>query len=123
MRSREAFAYSRSTGYFCSGCSGSLAPVTGTTFFSNVLTAKRLTLLRDLVPSAVDIAVLMNPTNANADTDRDELQTAARAPGLLLKLLPASNEKEIDAAFAAMAQDRPAALFVVADAYFFGRSE
>jgi ABC-type uncharacterized transport system substrate-binding protein len=96
--------------------------VTGTTFFSNVLTAKRLTLLRDLVPSAVDIAVLINPTNANADTDRDELQTAARAPGLRLKLLPASNEQEIDAAFTAMAQIRPAALFVAADAYFFSRS-
>src|SRR5215471_14692624 len=53
--------------------------VTGTTFFSNVLTAKRLTLLRDLVPSAVDVAALINPTNANVDTDRGELQTAARA--------------------------------------------
>ena len=97
--------------------------VTGTTFFSNVLTAKRLTLLRDLMPSAVDVAVLINPTNANADTDRDELQAAAQAPGLRLKLLPATNEKEIDAAFAAMAQDRPAALFVAADAYFFSRSD
>jgi putative tryptophan/tyrosine transport system substrate-binding protein len=97
--------------------------VTGTTFFSNVLTAKRLTLLRDLVPSAVDIAVLINPSNANADTDRGELQTAARAPGLRLKLLPASSEQEIDAAFAAMAQNRPAALFVAADAYFFSRSQ
>jgi putative tryptophan/tyrosine transport system substrate-binding protein len=91
--------------------------VTGTTFFSNVLTAKRLTLLRDLVPSAVNIAILINPTNANADTDRGELQTAARAPGLQLKLLPASNEQDIDAAFAAMAQNRPAALFVAADAF------
>src|SRR5262249_24056701 len=96
--------------------------VTGTTFFSNVLTAKRLTLLRDLVPNAVDIAVLNNPTNANADSDRDELKTAARGADLRLKLLPASNEKEIDTAFAAMAQNRPAALFVVADAYFFSRS-
>ena len=43
--------------------------VTGITFFSNVLTAKRLTLLRDLVPSAVNVAVLINPSNANADTD------------------------------------------------------
>src|SRR5215831_13017640 len=97
--------------------------VTGTTFFSNVLTAKRLTLLHDLVPSAVDIAVLINPTNANADTDRAELRMAARAPDLRLKLLPASNEQEIDAVFAAMAQNRPAALFVAADAYFFGRSD
>jgi ABC-type uncharacterized transport system substrate-binding protein len=75
-----------------------------------VLTAKRLTLLHDLVPSAVDIAVLINPTNANADTDRGELQMAARAPSLRLKLLPASNEQEIDAVFAAMAQNRPAGL-------------
>src|SRR5215475_2613234 len=97
--------------------------VTGTTFFSNVLTAKRLTLLRDLVPSAMDVAALLNPTNANVDTDRGELQTAARAPGLRLKLLSASNDQEIDAAFAAMAQNRPAALFVAADAYFFSRSD
>jgi len=97
--------------------------VTGTTFFSNVLTAKRLTLLRDLVPSAMDVAALLNPTNANVDTDRGELQTAARAPGLRLKLLSASNDQEIDAAFAAMAQNRPAALFIAADAYFFGRSD
>jgi putative tryptophan/tyrosine transport system substrate-binding protein len=97
--------------------------VTGTTFFSNVLTAKRLTLLHDLVPSAVNVAVLINPSNANADTDRGELQTAARAAGLRLKLLPASNDQEIDAAFAAMAQDRPAALFVAADAYLFSRSD
>src|SRR5215468_3373407 len=58
--------------------------VTGTTFFSNVLTAKRLTLMRDLVPSAVDIAVLINPTNANVDTDRDQaprVHHAARRRG------------------------------------------
>src|SRR5262245_55139255 len=97
--------------------------VTGTTFFSNVLTAKRLTLLRDLVPSEMDVAALINPTNANVDTDRGELQTAARPPGLRLKLLSASNDQEIDAAFAAMAQNRPAALFVAADAYFFSRSD
>src|SRR5262245_43801782 len=58
--------------------------VTGTTFFSNVLTAKRLTLLHDLVPSAVDVAVLINPANANADSDRSELQAAARILGLRL---------------------------------------
>jgi putative ABC transport system substrate-binding protein len=96
--------------------------VTGTTFFSNVLTAKRLTLLRDLVPSAVDIAVLINPSNANADTDRGELQTAARAPGLRLKLLPASSEQEIDAAFAALARERAEALFIAGDALFTSRA-
>jgi len=93
--------------------------VTGTTFFSNVLTAKRLTLLRDLVPSAVEVAVLINPANANADSDRSELQAAARILGLRLQLLPATNEQEIEKAFATMAQNRPAAFFLAADAYFF----
>ena len=97
--------------------------VTGITFFSNVITAKRLELLRDFVPDAVDIAVLINPNNANADTDAAELQTAARALGLRLQVLSATSEREIDAAFAAMAQNRPAAIFVVADANLFSHRD
>src|SRR5215510_1923411 len=68
--------------------------VTGVTFFSNVLAAKRLTLLRDLMPSAATIALLMNPTNANADIDLEELQAAARTLGLQLQLLRATSERE-----------------------------
>src|SRR6516165_10534273 len=97
--------------------------VTGVTFFSNVLAAKRLTLLRDLMPSAATIAVLMNPTNANADIDLEELQAAARTLGLQLQLLRATSEREIDAAFAAMAQNPPGALFVAADAYLTSRRD
>jgi putative ABC transport system substrate-binding protein len=97
--------------------------VTGVTFFSNVLAAKRLTLLRDLMPSAATIAVLMNPTNANADIDLEELQATARALGLQLQLLRATNEREIGAAFAAMAQNPPGALFVAADAYLTSRRD
>ena len=52
-----------------------------------------------------------------------QIATNCRTPGLQLTLLPASNEKEINAAFAAMAENRPAALFVAADAYFFSRSD
>jgi ABC-type uncharacterized transport system substrate-binding protein len=95
--------------------------VTGVTFFSNVLAAKRLTLLRDLVPSATALAVLMNPDNANAELDLEELQTAARALGVQLQLLRATNEREIDAAFAAMTANPPRALFVAADAYLTSR--
>jgi putative ABC transport system substrate-binding protein len=95
--------------------------VTGVTFFSNVLAAKRLSLLHDLVPGAATIAVLMNPTNANAEMDLTELQTAARALGLQLQLLRATNEREIDAAFADMAQNPSRALFVAADAYLTSR--
>jgi ABC-type uncharacterized transport system substrate-binding protein len=84
--------------------------VTGVTFFSNVLAAKRLMLLRDLMPSAAAIAVLMNPTNANANIDLDESQAAARALGLQLQLLQATNEREIEAAFSAMGQNPSGAL-------------
>src|SRR6516165_10339468 len=97
--------------------------VTGVTFFSNVLAAKRLTLLRDLMPSTATIAVLMNPTNANAVIDLEESQSAARALGLQLQLLRATNEREIHAAFAAMVQNPPGALFVAADAYFTSRRD
>jgi putative ABC transport system substrate-binding protein len=97
--------------------------VTGVMFFSNVLAAKRLTLLRDLMPSVATIAVLMNPTNANADIDLEELQGAARTLGLQLQLLQATSEREIDAAFAAMAQNPPGALFVAADAYLTSRRD
>jgi putative tryptophan/tyrosine transport system substrate-binding protein len=97
--------------------------VTGVTFFSNVLAAKRLTLLRDLMPSAAAIAVLMNPTNANANIDLDESQAAARALGLQLQLLQATNEREIEAAFSAMGQNPPGALFVAADAYLTSRRD
>jgi putative ABC transport system substrate-binding protein len=91
--------------------------VTGVTIFSNSLAAKRLSLLRDLMASAATIGVLMNPTNANADIDLEELQAAARALDLRLQLLRATNEREINVAFGTMAQNPPGALFVSADAY------
>ena len=99
------------------------ANVTGVTFFSNMLAAKRLTLLHDLVPSAATIAVLMNPTNANADLDLDDTRTTARALGLQLQLARATNEREIDAAFAAMDQNPPGAIFIAADAYLTSRRD
>jgi len=67
-----------------------------------------VTLLRDLVPSATALAVLMNPDNANAELDLEELQTAARALDVQLQLLRATNDREIDAAFAAMTANRRA---------------
>jgi putative ABC transport system substrate-binding protein len=97
--------------------------VTGITFFSNVLAAKRLALLRDLVPSTMAITVLMNPTNANAELELDEMQMAASTLGLQLQFLRATNEREIDAAFASMAQARPNAIFIAADAYFTSRRD
>src|SRR5262249_16341523 len=60
---------------------------------------------------------------ANAVIDLEESQSAARALGLQLQLLRATNEREIDAAFAAMAQNPPGALFVAADAYLTSRRD
>jgi ABC-type uncharacterized transport system substrate-binding protein len=86
------------------------------------LTAKRLGLLRELVPGAARVAVLVNPTVAMVarDTARDA-EVAARAMGLQIQVLNASSSREIDAAFVALAHERPDALFVDGDAFFNSR--
>lgn len=74
--------------------------ITGATFFSNLLSAKRLDLFHRLVPNAAVIAVLLNPKNANVELERTQTEEAARALGLQLVLLQATNEREIDEAVA-----------------------
>ena len=91
-------------------------------FFRPELVAKRLGLLHELVPKAVRIAVLVNPANAPAaETTLREVQEAARALGLQIQILNASTSREIDAAFATLARERPDALFVAADPFFTSR--
>ncbi len=86
------------------------------------MVAKRLGLLHDLVPKAVRVAVLFNPANATvAETTLRGVQEAAPAIGLQIQILNASTSAEIDAAFAALARERPDALFVAPDAFFAGR--
>jgi putative ABC transport system substrate-binding protein len=94
--------------------------VTGVTFFNNLLTAKRLELLHEVVPNA-SIALLVNPNNANAELELNEAETAARTLGLQLIVVRASNEREIDAAFAMLVRQRPVALMVAGDAYLNSR--
>jgi putative ABC transport system substrate-binding protein len=95
---------------------------TGVNFFSVEVTAKRLALLHELVPKAVRIAVLFNPTNtASIDTALREIQEAAQAIGLQLQVLNASTSSEIEAAFAALVRERADALFVAADVFFVSR--
>ena len=87
--------------------------LTGINFFSDELTAKRLELLRELVPAATRVAVLVNPANAaNAESTLRDVEAAARAMGLQIQVLNASTSREIDAAFATFARERPDALFV-----------
>jgi putative tryptophan/tyrosine transport system substrate-binding protein len=96
--------------------------LTGINFFSTELTAKRLELLRELVPGAARVAVLVNPTNImNTETTLRDVAPAARAIGLEIQVLNASTSREIDAAFARFVQDRPDALFVGQDVFFVNR--
>ncbi len=96
--------------------------LTGVNFLSTELTAKRLELLRELVPGAARVAVLVNPANAMraAVTVRD-LQTAGGAMGLQIQVLNASSSQEINAAFATFVRERPDAVFVGTDAFFTSR--
>ena len=95
--------------------------LTGVNFFNAELNAKRLELLHELVPAAVRVAVLNNPNNpAAASTDRD-LEGAARAMGLQIQLHQATSIREIDAAFATLARERPDAIYVAGDSLFVSR--
>ena len=87
--------------------------LTGTNFFSVELGAKRLELLRELVPAAARIAVLVNPANpANAKSTIQDVGTAVRAMGSQIQVLHASSSRDIDAAFASLAHERSDALYV-----------
>jgi putative tryptophan/tyrosine transport system substrate-binding protein len=96
--------------------------LTGVNLFSGELTAKRLELLREMVPQAARIAVLVNPAFApDTETTLRDVQSAARAMGLQIQVLNASTSREIDAAFATFAHERPDAVFVGIDVFFNGR--
>jgi putative ABC transport system substrate-binding protein len=95
--------------------------LTGINFFNTELTAKRLELLREVVPKATRMAALINPANPNAESTVRDLEAAARAMGLQIQVLNASTSREIDAAFATIAHERPDALFVSGDPFFNSR--
>jgi putative ABC transport system substrate-binding protein len=96
--------------------------LTGINFFNIELVAKRLELLRELIPGASRVAVLVNPTNpASSEQSRRNAETAARAMGLQIQILNASTSREIDAAFAAFVRERVDALFVSPDGFFNSR--
>jgi ABC-type uncharacterized transport system substrate-binding protein len=95
---------------------------TGINIFNVEVAAKRLGLLRELVPQAARIAVLVNPANvSSAESTLRYIPEAARAIGLQSQVLKASSSDEIDAAFAALAREPADALFVAPDAFFTSR--
>jgi len=96
--------------------------LTGINFLSGELTAKRLIFLRELVPAATRVAVLVNPANAtNVEIMLRDVEPAARAIGLQIQILKAGTSHEIEAAFATIVRERPDALFVGNDPFFSSR--
>ena len=96
---------------------------TGINFLSLEVDAKRLGLMRELVPKATRFAVLVNPANATPTQSTSKaLEEAARALGLDAAFFNASTPGEIDAAFAAFGRERADALFIAGDAFFASRS-
>jgi putative ABC transport system substrate-binding protein len=96
--------------------------LTGINVFAVELVAKRLQLLRELVPAIARVAVLVDPTNTtNARTTLEEAESAARAMGLQIQVLNARNGREIGAAFAPFERERPDALFVTTGPLFTSR--
>jgi putative ABC transport system substrate-binding protein len=91
--------------------------ITGVTFFSNLLTAKRIELLHDIVPNITVVGLLLNPRNANSELELNEAQAAARALGLQLVVFRAATEKELEDAFAGLARQRASALLIAGDAF------
>jgi putative ABC transport system substrate-binding protein len=94
--------------------------VTGVSWFSGELVAKRLGLLHEVAPNAAVIGLIENPEDPEAEP-RPTAQEAARALGLRLLVLQADSESEIDAAFATLAQQQVGALVVGAGPFFLSR--
>jgi putative tryptophan/tyrosine transport system substrate-binding protein len=96
--------------------------LTGINFLTSELVAKRLELLRELVPAATRVAVLVNPANSTStETTLRDVETAARAMGLQIQVLNASTSQEINVAFATLVRERPDALFVGLDPFLTSR--
>jgi len=95
--------------------------LTGINLFTGELSAKRLEILREMVPGATHVAVLVNPTNPSMETTVRDVEAAARATGLQVQVFNASTSREIDAAFARFGRERPDAVFVSLDTFFNSR--
>jgi len=94
--------------------------LTGVTLFMATLTPKRLEFLSEVAPTAA-LAIVINPRNPNAESEANNAQAAAQQLGRELRVLKASNEGEIDAVFASIAEQPGSAVMIATDPYFFAR--
>ena len=97
--------------------------ITGVTSLNVQVTPKRLEILREAVPVASVIAILLNPTSPTAESQLRNLQTAAGALGVRLHILHASSERDFDAVSATLSQLQPGGLLVSSDTFFATHSE
>jgi putative ABC transport system substrate-binding protein len=97
--------------------------LTGVTQFTTSLEPKRFQLLTELVPQAAVIAMIVNPDRPASEAQFSEVEAAARADGRQLLRLAARSERDIEAAFIELVQQRAGALLVASDAFFFTRRE
>jgi putative ABC transport system substrate-binding protein len=96
--------------------------LTGIGFLTTELAAKRLELLRELLPKAARVAILVNPASADqTEATLREVEPAARTMGLQIQVFNANTSREIGAAFESMERERPDALFVGPDPFFAAR--
>jgi ABC-type uncharacterized transport system substrate-binding protein len=96
---------------------------TGMSLFTDLLAAKQLELIRELVPKATVVGMLVNPNTPSTELHLRQAQDGAHKLGLTLQILEASTESGLDAAFATVAQQRIGAVFVGADTLFNTRRE
>jgi len=97
--------------------------ITGVTLITSELGAKRLGLLRELVPSAALIAVLLNPTSSASQQQSRDIEAAAGAIGQRIVMLSASNDRELETAFATLKQAQAGALVIMPDPFFTTQRE
>lgn len=95
--------------------------MTGINFLSAELVAKRLEILREMVPASTRLAVLVNPAGPTPEITLRDVEPAARAIGLQIQVVRASTSREIDAVFASFVRARPDILFVGTDPFFSNR--
>ena len=97
--------------------------ITGVTQLATEMMPKRLELAHELVPTATNIAVLINPTNPLSQTTVKDVQAAAHILGVQLHVLNASTERDVDSIFATLAQLGASVLVIASDTFFVSRAE
>ncbi len=97
--------------------------ITGAVFFNTALVAKRLELVRELVPTADGIALLVNPNSVESEGEARDLQTVAQAVRQPITVLKAGSASELDAVFANLVQPRSKALLVGSDPFLVARRD